>query len=77
MKLDIRKGLENSALKEKDGMNYEGQPILRVDEQGAPTAKVDPEVYEKDVPSFWRMHEQKLWGTIIIIGLYFVLRLLT
>jgi len=77
MKLDIRKGLEDSALKEKDGMNYEGQDILRVDESGAPTSKVDPEVYEKDVPSFWRMHERKLWATIVIIAIYFVLRLLS
>ena len=76
MKLDIKKGLEDSALKAQDGMNYEGQDILRVDALGAPTTKVDPEVYERDIPAFWSMHERKLWATIVVIAIYFVLRLL-
>jgi len=77
MDLKTPKGTENSALKEKDGMNYEEQETIQINEKGIPTKRVNPEIFENDVPAFWRLHEPKLWATIIILALYFVLRLMT
>jgi hypothetical protein len=59
-------GLDNSAYKDTDGMNYEETPIFDVDNNGFPSKKINVDALSNDIQTFWKMHEKKLW--IILVG---------
>jgi len=59
-------GLDKSAYKDTDGMNYEETPIFDVDNNGFPSKKINVDALSNDIQTFWKMHEKKLW--IILVG---------
>jgi len=69
---NVRKDLEMSAYKDTDGMNYEKTEIMKVDDFGFPTEKINVDAVANDIRAFWQMHERKLWAILIICGFYII-----
>ena len=66
---ELPEDLQGFAFTHAGGMNWEEEPLLRVNERGAPISKINVEAYASDYASMWRMHERKLW---IITGFCFL-----
>jgi hypothetical protein len=62
--------LSSSAFKEKDGFNWNDDPLTRVNEKGSPVERIDSVAYENDISSFWSMHLKKLWLIVVCCSIY-------